>query len=340
MKDISVIVISYNEAEYLERAIESCLEQKFYGGVEIIIGDDGSTDNSLEIINRIECQHPETVKHFVMDRSGVGTVESIIPSIRVSNVIRRGLSVSSGKYIVVLSADDYFCSNHKFLDAYNFLENDKNKKYAAFFTNFKYEYSDGKQNVISQSGKAFRSVLIARKYFHLSCFVFRREVYSKGYLCDRLIDDCGLVYSMCLMGRVYHYDDISFSYVQREGSIMHEADTTELAILELMLMQDWFNKGKYRFCSLSRFSGPVQRLFLRRKELDNKKYNKYYLANQGLKNDFLRKIQLYDNSNVIEKLKIRVLIFRCKFSFAFFSIVLNAKGPVEGLLRRIKNAGS
>ena len=43
---ISAIVVSYNEAEYLQHAIESILNQD-YGSIELIIGDDGSSDGSM-----------------------------------------------------------------------------------------------------------------------------------------------------------------------------------------------------------------------------------------------------------------------------------------------------
>ena len=51
MKEISIIIVSYNEIEYIEEAIESCLSQKGINDYEIIIGDDGSTDGSINLIN-------------------------------------------------------------------------------------------------------------------------------------------------------------------------------------------------------------------------------------------------------------------------------------------------
>lgn len=57
MHNISVVIPTYNRAQYIEKAVRSVLEQKGQGEtfciVEILIIDDGSTDNSEEIINRI-----------------------------------------------------------------------------------------------------------------------------------------------------------------------------------------------------------------------------------------------------------------------------------------------
>ena len=90
MPKISVVLISYNEKDYIENAINSIVKQEFayYAGrgvnLEIIIGDDGSDDGSLELIEKIE-KNDElldrlngTIQHFVMDRPSI--VHSAEPS--------------------------------------------------------------------------------------------------------------------------------------------------------------------------------------------------------------------------------------------------------------------
>lgn len=51
---ISISISSYNQAEFLRDAIESCLNQSLTRKLEIIVVDDGSTDNSLEIARSYE----------------------------------------------------------------------------------------------------------------------------------------------------------------------------------------------------------------------------------------------------------------------------------------------
>jgi glycosyltransferase involved in cell wall biosynthesis len=90
---VSVIVASYNHATYLDKRISSLLNQS-YRNVEIIIIDDCSTDNSLQILEKYE--HLENIKLIKREKNG-GWVE-------VSN---QGVSFSIGEFILFANCDDY-----------------------------------------------------------------------------------------------------------------------------------------------------------------------------------------------------------------------------------------
>lgn len=88
---ISIVIPSFNQQEYLCDAIDSALAQKNpYLNVEIIVVDDGSTDNSLEIARKYE------------------------PKIKVVSQVNKGLSSARntgimnarGQYVLFLDADD------------------------------------------------------------------------------------------------------------------------------------------------------------------------------------------------------------------------------------------
>ena len=106
---ISVIMPIYNAGEYLEHAISDVLKQTM-GEFELICVNDGSTDDSYDILEDIE-QHDERIKLISEKNFG--------PSVARN----KGLEIASGKYIMFLDADDMF-DHHLLESLYNLAERD------------------------------------------------------------------------------------------------------------------------------------------------------------------------------------------------------------------------
>ena len=113
---VSVILTSYNHAAYVAAAIESVLNQTF-SDYELLIVDDGSTDNSREIIRTFD---DSRIKLFLYEKNR-GPVTAIHDAINSAR----------GKYIAVHHSDDLW-SPDKLEKQVEFL--DANKKFAACFT--------------------------------------------------------------------------------------------------------------------------------------------------------------------------------------------------------------
>ena len=99
---VSVIVPNYNYARFLEQRMETLLCQT-YKNIEVILLDDASTDESLEIIKLY--QHNSRVSHVEINTCNSGT-----PFIQWAN----GLALARGKYVWIAESDDY--SELSFLD--------------------------------------------------------------------------------------------------------------------------------------------------------------------------------------------------------------------------------
>lgn len=93
---ISVVIPLYNKEEYIERAIKSVLSQTFQN-FEIIVVNDGSTDNSVRAVENIL----DSRIHLV-NQTNMG----------VSAARNRGVEESSFEYIAFLDADDKWDNNH------------------------------------------------------------------------------------------------------------------------------------------------------------------------------------------------------------------------------------
>ncbi len=89
---VSVVVASYNHAEYLDQRMDSLINQT-YKDIEILVIDDCSTDGSVEVLRKYET-HPK-VKLIIRKKNG-GWVA-------VSN---QGVAISSGEFIVFANCDD------------------------------------------------------------------------------------------------------------------------------------------------------------------------------------------------------------------------------------------
>ena len=97
MKLLSVAVPCYNSAEYMEKTIRSILT----GGdrVELIIVDDGSKDNTLEIANKYQRKFPDIVKVVHQENGGHG------------EAVNTGIKNATGLYFKVVDSDDCLGKN-------------------------------------------------------------------------------------------------------------------------------------------------------------------------------------------------------------------------------------
>jgi glycosyltransferase involved in cell wall biosynthesis len=93
---VSVIIPTYNYAQYISIAIESILVQECLGvETEIIIADDGSKDDTVEIVRK----YGDRVRYHYQENQGK------------ANATRKAVDLATGKYIFNLDADDYFLPN-------------------------------------------------------------------------------------------------------------------------------------------------------------------------------------------------------------------------------------
>ncbi|MEI6639480.1 MAG: glycosyltransferase family 2 protein [Chlorobium sp.] len=96
--DISVILPTFNRANYLEKAIRSVISQTF-SNWELIVVDDGSSDNSFE-----------TVAPFLEMRPNIRYMKHKNRKVALSR--NAGIQASFGRYITFLDSDDHYLENH------------------------------------------------------------------------------------------------------------------------------------------------------------------------------------------------------------------------------------
>ena len=96
MKKFSIIIPVYNTKEYLEKCLNSIINQKnLKNEYEIIIVNDGSTDESEKIIVKYEKKYSDIIKYIKKKNGGVSSARNI------------GIKESHGEYLLFVDSDDY-----------------------------------------------------------------------------------------------------------------------------------------------------------------------------------------------------------------------------------------
>lgn len=173
---VSVIMPCYNAEKYLVEAIDSILSQSLVN-FELIIIDDGSTDNTAKLIKGFSDNRIQYVS-FDLNRG--------------SYVARnKGLELAQGKYIVMADSDD-ISHPDRLRVQYDYLES--NPFVVAIGTRRELINSEGKSNYVTEEPLESDEIKIAYlrdNCLSLSTLMFRQYLLRKGYRYDESVRYCG-----------------------------------------------------------------------------------------------------------------------------------------------------
>lgn len=143
MIKISVIVPAYNQENRLHICMDSLVNQTFKD-IELIIINDGSTDKSLEIINKYKQKYPKMIKVITRENKGISASRN------------EGLSIAKGKYVGFVDSDDYIE-----LDMYEKLYNKiEQEKCDIVICNFKMFYENSDEIIYKNLGLNFKTTTL------------------------------------------------------------------------------------------------------------------------------------------------------------------------------------
>ena len=116
---VSIIIPCYNQAQYLEEAVQSAVDQT-YPNIEIIIVNDGSLDNTQKMAEGLQKKYLEKI--YIVNQGNKG----------LSEARNSGIREALGKYIVPLDADDKLNEDMVSKYVYKIEKNDTNIIYTGF----------------------------------------------------------------------------------------------------------------------------------------------------------------------------------------------------------------
>ncbi len=109
--EVSVVILTYNHAKYIQECLDSVLSQKTNFRFEILVGDDASLDDTPDILREYMDKY-SSIFHLVLRKENVG------PTRNVYDLFQK----AEGRYIAFVEGDDYWTDVHKLQIQYDFLE--------------------------------------------------------------------------------------------------------------------------------------------------------------------------------------------------------------------------
>lgn len=110
---LSVAIVSYQQADTIRQAVESTLDQAADFDFEVIVGDDASTDGTVDILRELEAEWPDRV-HLLLAETNHGDAG-------LTNFLDV-LARCRGDYVALLDGDDYWTSKEKLQRQVDFLD--------------------------------------------------------------------------------------------------------------------------------------------------------------------------------------------------------------------------
>ena len=113
--EVSVSIITYNQAHLVERAVRSVVGQRVDFSYEIVIGDDCSNDGTQDVLRRLQAEFPDRIVLILHPRR-----RSELAPGRINSVTN--LHACRGRYTAFLDGDDYWTDPNKLQRQFDLLE--------------------------------------------------------------------------------------------------------------------------------------------------------------------------------------------------------------------------
>ena len=212
---------TFNHDSFIAEAIESFLAQQCNFNIELLIGNDASTDNTLEIAKNYAVKYPEKIK-LIDHKQNLGLLRNY----------KSLINISQGEYLAVLESDDYWIDNLKLQKQVDFL--DSHPSCGITFTRW-VRLRDGKLSIQpdeSAKHKRFRkalyeSFLLWHNKIRATTVCFRRTLFDQYCNIDDYISldfqtiDYPVFLSIIKHSDIYYFPIPTSVYRILETSISH-----------------------------------------------------------------------------------------------------------------------
>lgn len=311
---ISVIVPIYNVEKYLKKCVDSIIDQT-YENLEIILVNDGSTDNSGKIAESY-IKIDKRIKVYHKENGGLSDARNF------------GIKKSKGEYLAFVDSDDFIEKNMYEVLLSNLKEYNADISICGRYI----VYPDGKKNnrvgeikKIKMNKRESLIQLNSYSYFDMSACdkLFKRNLFEDiEFPFGKKCEDYYTMYKIFAKSNLVIYDSIPlYNYYQRANSISRNKKYDDSYIKASKSQVDFFEKNfselnyiaytAYFFSNVASFNNivknkiKVENKIIRNIKEETRKYYKYVI----------------NNKNISTKKRIQAFIF-CKMNHLYKVIYL------------------
>lgn len=319
---ISIIVPCYNCESYILKCVESIKKQS-YTNLEIILINDGSTDNTDNICENIK-NTDSRIKYIRKENKGV------------SNTRNLGISESTGEYIMFVDSDDYI-DEHYVEELYRELKNNNVNIVISGATRVLENESITKTFVLENNNCKYKiediiDDVINTIYFSSACkMLIKKEILNGLVFEENLVygEDLYFTYNLIKKYEIFYSANCGYYYVENKKSVTNNTSKEKLIIY--MDNNDYiFNNIKKDFPErgtlianrlYSKYNIALIRLLSNTKVnyMQFKTISKILsekVSSNGVK---INKIH-YENS--INKIRMNLLYYKCYFLYYYFNRII------------------
>lgn len=263
---LSVLITTYNLEKYIDETLESVMNQKTNYDFEVLVGDDGSSDNTVSIVEEWEKRYPGKMRHYIMDRD---PSQKYNPIFRASMNRINLLKYAKGKYITFLDGDDFYIDKNKFQKQIDILEQNISCSMCAH--NMNYYYPNSCEIVPMLGDNIKEGIIKAQEFWSDGMYIpaeacIMRNEFDIEQKFERYFDDNFIVYLSLQKGNCYYISDVMANYRQNENGFL-TTDKLKMSIINMLDcdLEIQYN-NKWRAEALKRHKWDYLNLYMHRKE--------------------------------------------------------------------------
>lgn len=212
MPKISVIIPVYNMEKYVGECLDSVLRQTL-SDIEVIVVNDGSTDNSLKIIEKYQKKDNRII---IIDKKNAG----------VAAARNDGIKIATGEFLAFMDPDDMYANNEVLFHCYEMAEKE-NVSIVGGRTVYLYQDGSTQEETEKQIGNIVITAEGITEYknyqydYGYVCYIYKRNLIVDNQiffpLYSRFQDPPFFVKAMITAGRFYALDEPVYLYRQLPG---------------------------------------------------------------------------------------------------------------------------